>query len=368
MFQFEVVVTEKCNLFCEYCYMANRNKEMTKEVFDAHYAALPRIMDAYGEERFTTTLFGGEPLLNWSLIEHILPIVDADPKCQGITMPTNGLMLISYMMKILNKYKVNVSLSFDGLWQKNQSGDLIMTKRSGELIEYKNIVKELGVSECKVMIPPQSHRGCNLRINYKWFVEEFGMLNPDFTLVRDDVWEPLDVAVFKFEIKELADQVIKYIKQGIETMPGIFSLYILDTLAGEKYSKRSFGCFAGLHGLGFMPNGKVYPCARFGSSDEYEIFNSFAEDKMVEWWASNYDIFINKTLTDPRTYEKCKSCVLYKYCNAGCTYSQLKNGGILDSVCELYLASYEQAFRIVDELKDNETFKKIMNNMIRRLP
>ena len=366
MFQFEVVVTEKCNLHCEYCYMVNKDQQMTRKVFDAHYAALPKIMNIYGEERFTTTLFGGEPLLNWELIEHILPIVAKDTNCQGITMPTNGLLIKPHMINTLKKYNVSISLSFDGLWQENEFGESVM-KKGGSTVKYLNIVKDLGVNTCKVMIPPQSHRGTTLKQNYKWFVETFGMMNPDFTLVRDDVWYPLEEAVFKFEIKELADQVIKYIKEGIETMPGIFSLYILDTLAGEKYGKRPFGCFAGLHGLGFMPDGKAYPCARFGSAGEYEIFDSVAEDEFVEWNHDNYGTFLDKTLTDPRIFEKCQNCVLYKYCNAGCTYSQLKNGGVLDSVCELYKASYEQAFRIVDELKDNKIFKKIMNNLTGRL-
>lgn len=366
MFQFQIMVTEKCNLNCKYCYVIQKNKQMTKEIFDAHYAALPRIMDAYGEDKYIMTLFGGEPLLAWELIEHILPIVAKDTNCQGIVMPTNGLLIKPYMIDTLKKYNVNMSLSFDGLWQENETGNLVM-KKGGSMTMYRNIVEALGVNTCKVMIPPQSHREINLKANYKWFVEEFGMMNPDFTLVRDDIWYPLEVAVFKFEIQELADQVIKYIKEGIETMPGIFSLNILDTLAAEKFGKRSFGCFAGIHGLGFMPDGWAYPCARFGSADKYEIFNSFAEDKMVEWNAANCDMFINKNLTDPRTYEKCKFCELYKYCNAGCTYSQLENGGILDSLCELYKASYEQAFRIVDELKDNETFKKIMENMLRRI-
>jgi len=358
MFQFEVVVTESCNLNCEYCYMVNKNQKMTRKVFDAHYAALPKIMNIYGEKRFTTTLFGGEPLLNWGLIEHILPIVSKDPKCQGITLPTNGLLIQPYMIDTLKKYNVNISLSFDGLWQEN--------KNDTGLFRFREIRDTLGIKTCKVMIPPQSQRKVNLKQNYEWFVEEFGMMNPDFTLVRDDVWYPLDISVFKFEIKELADQTIEYIKQGIETLPGIFSLYILDTLFGKKYGKRSFGCFAGIHGLGFMPDGKVYPCARFGSKEEYEIFSSTtkSENNMIE---KNYKKFLNKNITDPRTFDKCKQCILYEYCNAGCTYSQLKNGGVLDSVCELYKASYEQAFRIVDELKDNKTFKKIMNNLTGRL-
>jgi len=355
MFQFEVVITEKCNLNCDYCYMENKDQEMTKEVFNAHYAALSNIMNIYGEERFITTLFGGEPLLNWGLIEYILPIVSKDTKCQGITLPTNGLLIKPYMIGTLKKYNVNISLSFDGLWQYNFDP-------KKDLSKYRNIIEALGVNTCKVMISPQSHRVITLKQNYKWFVEELGMMNPDFTLVRDDVWYPLDGAVFKFEIKELADQTIEYIKQGIETLPGIFSLYILDTLAGDKYGKRSFGCFAGVHGLGFMPNGKVYPCARFGSKDEYEIFSSItkSENNMIE---KNYKKFINKNITDPWTFSKCQDCMLFKYCNAGCTYSQLENGGVLSSVCELYKASYEQAFRIVDELKDNMNFKKIMNRI-----
>lgn len=360
-FQFQIMVTESCNLNCSYCYVINKNNRMTKKVFNAHYVALPKIMNIYDEENYIAVFFGGEPLLNFELIKHILPIVSKDPNCKGITMPTNGLLIKPYILETLKKYNVNISLSFDGLWQEDQFGDPI--KR---FTDYIYIVNTLGVNTCKVMIPPQSHRDISLKRNYKWFVEDFGMMNPDFTLVRDDVWEPLDIAVFKFEIKELADQTIKYIKQGIETIPGIFSLYILDTLAGEKYGKRSFGCFAGLHGLGFMPDGKVYPCARFGSSCEYEIFDSTTRS-MNNMIVKNYKKFMNKNLTDPRTFEKCQQCVLYKYCNAGCTYSQLKNSGVLSSICELYLASYEQAFRIVEELKDNETFRKIMNNMIRRI-
>ena len=356
MFQFEVVVTENCNLKCEYCYMTNKDQKMTRKVFDAHYAALPIIMNIYEEERFTTTLFGGEPLLNWGLIEHILPIVSKDPKCQGITLPTNGLLIQPYMIGTLKKHNVNVSLSFDGLWQKDFDGEKDISK-------YRNIIEALGVNTCKVMVTPQSMRKIGLVRNYKWFVEDLDVISsPDFTLVRDDVWLELDVAVFKYEIEALANQTIEYIKQGVETMPGIFSLYILDTLAGEKYGKRSFGCFAGLHGLGFMPDGKVYPCARFGSTGEYEIFSSTSKS-VNDLIYKNYKKFLNKTLTDPRIFEKCQSCVLYKYCNAGCTYSQLKNGGVLQPVCELYKASYEQAFRIVDELKDNQTFKKIMNNL-----
>jgi molybdenum cofactor biosynthesis enzyme MoaA len=48
MFTLEVSVTEKCNLGCPYCYVANRPTWMTKEVFDQGMKDLPKLMQRSG--------------------------------------------------------------------------------------------------------------------------------------------------------------------------------------------------------------------------------------------------------------------------------------------------------------------------------
>jgi uncharacterized protein len=363
MFQFELVLTEKCNLNCSYCYMKNRAYTMDDETFDAHYDFLKSfLLEKFGKTRFTATLFGGEPLLNWDLIEYILPILSKDPDCDGIVCPTNGILLFNQpdKIKFLKDHGVNISLSYDGLWYKKPRSEHF----SGEYYDkYKTLIKELDIQNCKVMVYPKRdipRRNFRLAVNYIYFVEQLGIWNPDFTLVRDDIWDDEDIKQYEDELKDLADKVIDYNKKGYGTLPGPFSLYLLDTLAGGYMGKRSFGCFAGCHGAGFMPDGLVYPCARFGSERTHAIGDS----NCMVYYGELENWLKNPIKTNPQLYKKCRKCNLYSYCNAGCTFSQEKNGyEPLDSICKLFKITYKEAFKIVDELKDNESFKGVFNNM-----
>jgi sulfatase maturation enzyme AslB (radical SAM superfamily) len=68
---------------------------------------------------------------------------------------------------------------------------------------------------------------------------------------------------------------------------------------------------------------------------------------------------------NPQNFDKCMSCDLYQVCNTGCTYSQIQNNNKpLDSVCELFHIIEEQSHRIVKELKDNNTFRDILIQML----
>ena len=333
MFQAEFVITERCNFNCDYCYMINRDVMMSREVFDAHFESLPRILEDFDESRYTFVYFGGEPLMNWGLIEDTLSIVQNHSLCSGINLPTNGFLLDDYKIRILKAYQVNVSLSYDGLWQKNFH----------DLPHLRKIIREFGFRSCKAMITPDHLTKKSLVDNYESFLE-LGIPDPDFTLVRDKIWKAESVNLFEKNLVELTDKVIEKNKKGIETLPGIFSLYILDTLAGKKFGKRKFNCFAGIHGLAFMPDGEVYPCARFGSL------------KINDW----------PKFKNTEDYEICKKCELRQYCNAGCSYSQwINNGEPLVSICKLLKICYREAFRLVDELKDNETFRKKLNSLIK---
>lgn len=364
MFHFQLVITEKCNLKCEYCYMKQKSHNMTKEIFDLHYSYLPEIMKVYNEGRFVTTFFGGEPLLNWELIEYILPIVSKDLKCDQIVLPTNGLLLDRQKVDVLRHGNVNISLSFDGLWHNQKAYPKHHTKK---------LWKELNLTP-KVMIAP--NRGQTIKGNYMWFVESFGTPNPDFTLVRDGSWLNAGFREsdrFKKEIKDMAEQVVKYNKEGIPTLPGPFSLYILDTLVGKKYGKRPFGCFAGHSGGGFMPDGLVYPCARFGTTKSIPLFDS------IEKRETDRDLRIGLKITqNPQKFSRCQKCDLYEYCNAGCLHAELGDIYALipepewecdarPEICKLIKECYKLSFWIVDELKDNEGFQKLLKNMMRSI-
>ena len=69
MFTLEVSVTEKCNLGCPYCYVANRPTWMTPEVFDNALPELYNLMKRSGDAEYHVSFFGGEPLLNFDLFK-----------------------------------------------------------------------------------------------------------------------------------------------------------------------------------------------------------------------------------------------------------------------------------------------------------
>ena len=70
----------------------------------------------------------------------------------------------------------------------------------------------------------------------------------------------------------------------------------------------------------------------------------------------NFDYF--QSVFNPLAFDKCKGCRLYKVCNAGCTFSQLRNGNQpIDSVCELFHIYYDEAIRMVEVAKDIPTFQ-----------
>ena len=370
-FEFQVVLTERCNMACKYCYMSNKPEDMSREVFDKHYNdALPYLLNKYQRQDFHVALFGGEPLLNWNLIEYIIPILKRDPRCTHIIAMTNGIEFRKeHKRKFFEENGLAFSLSFDGLWNKDtrvlKDGSSSFDLYTSEpLRSYFS-----GKGSCKVMVSPNNIE--SMVENYKWFVEEYNINSPDFSLVRDDIWSDEHIEKFDLHAKLLADQMIKYIKSGITTSVGFFQLYILDLLFGSIQGKRPFGCFAGCGGAGFMPDGKVYPCARYGSNQLTPIFDSFIVKE-----TTNLNLYMNPALSNPRTFEKCQNCSLYKYCNAGCTYEQTKHihsdksftgAKPVDNVCKLLHILYREAIRIVGELKHNTIFKEVVKNTLRNV-
>jgi len=342
--------------------MKNNKSMMVNIIFDQHYKMLPVIMKEFNEERFMTTFFGGEPLLNWKLIVHAIEKIKNDPVNAGFIIPTNGLLLTPEKIIYLQKHNVNLSLSFDGLWNKierlDNQGEPTFERYMRMFLddEWENLFQS-----CKIMVPPK--RGnISLVENYEFFLNDIDNAYPDFTLVRDKTWTGDDVHRFEVEIKQLADTVIRYISAGVETMPGIFSLYMLDTIMADRHGKRPFSCFAGCHGAGFMPNGFVYPCARFGSHGLRAMYNSIGGRQYHK---------LPESVTNPKKFAKCQACELYTYCNSGCTFEQYtaedEFGDPVDNVCKLFKACYEQAFRITHVLKYSPTFKNVMEHIIRRI-
>jgi len=361
-FTLEISTTQKCNLGCPYCYVANRDTPMSIETFNESLPKIIELMERSDTKELNVSFFGGEPMLNWDLIVHATNILKKLPITKNIVIISNMTMIDEEKLDWIKKSGVGVSWSFDGMGSntsrpllpmlENQDADGNMYNGILDLYKDKmHLISQL-TNGCKVMIWPGNMH--EMTDNYEYFLK-WGISHPDFSLVRDDVWTKEDLVVFRDELKKLADKYIEVTKAGVISSIGFFKLAILDNILGLTLQKRKWGCFAGVHGAVLMYDGTFYPCARFASKKLMQI----DEEYNFKYWQEQFK---------PENYDKCKKCELYKVCNAGCTYSQVLNDNKpLDSVCELFHIIQEQTQRIVHELRDDKTFHKIIDMSLRSM-
>lgn len=361
-FTLEVQTTQKCNLGCPYCYVANKDIHMTPEIFDDNFEKIIKMMQASKTTELHVSFFGGEPMINFDIIKHVTKRIRALPIDTHLNIITNMTMIDEEKSKWLLENNLGVSWSFDGMGSNESRPLLPMLEnhnKDGELydgiLDLYNDKKELILKHtrnCKVMI--WSGNMHQMVENFDFFVD-WGIGTADYSLVRDDVWTKDDLIAFKGHIQDLADRYIKAIIDGVDIHIGLFDLAIADGVFGLTIGKRDFGCFAGVHGANMTPTGDFYPCARFASKSLMKI----EDDYDFQYWGEQFK---------PANYDKCKTCDIVEVCNAGCTFSQIRNDNKpVDSVCELFHMVNEQAFRIVHELRDNPLFQKQIVTLFKNL-
>lgn len=124
--QLILVLTEKCNMRCEYCiYSEKYPLEMSysdQELdYDSAVIAINEYFKIHREKErhgYSTppriTFYGGEPLLKIDLIKRIVAYVeDVEPK-STFYMTTNGLLLDGNVADYVSEHKFMITVSIDG--------------------------------------------------------------------------------------------------------------------------------------------------------------------------------------------------------------------------------------------------------------
>ena len=123
------ILTGRCNFRCRYCFIKNQEKlkynekDMTEKTafkgFDFFCKLIAEDIEQFSLEK-TIVFYGGEPLLNWSVLNALLGRIKAYikkgklPKKTTLNMVTNGSLLTSEIAEILKSYDVQVLISIDG--------------------------------------------------------------------------------------------------------------------------------------------------------------------------------------------------------------------------------------------------------------
>lgn len=325
-------LSEACNLNCVYCNVDKQSKKrIDGELFVQEYY---RLREANPDEVVKIDFYGGEPLMQYDTIEYVLEKLHQEPNIRFF-MPTNGLLLTKEKIDYLQARGVEISLSFDGLWQdKNR----LQPNNKGTLKRYLDkapLFQTIKDYHIHTMID----RGCyNLLENHLFILNNMGT-NPMLTIVRDvGTWSKTSVERLNTGIAELFD----WYKNNADAydMPNFIKFYLRHVILWKMKQYEVSSCGAGETHFSFSEN-KLVPCNRFKDSPE-----------MIEAIPS----FVNM--------RECQTCEVRHYCKKGCLHEQMINEGPIQELCTVYKFIYAEIFKMMNALKTHPKFVAIVKEEI----
>ncbi len=121
----QLVITNRCNYRCHYCFMdfqpetrtpaPEKCDTMSVDIADNAMRKLIALLRRNGNDMLNVELFGGEPLLNWPVIRHVLTTFGNEHEGIRIlySITTNGVLMTDEGAALLRRYGVTVTVSVD---------------------------------------------------------------------------------------------------------------------------------------------------------------------------------------------------------------------------------------------------------------
>lgn len=248
-------VTTGCNLRCKYCYEGTEKKleNMNTEVADKTVKFIQTMYNENEHNPLVVEFHGGEPLLNYSIIQYlILKIEKIFPRALfGIT--TNGLCLTREKIQYLSdKMNYGFSLSIDGDRETNDQ-NRVDCYGNGTYEKIREIIPELlmyrGDIRARMTYTPETVESLADNIIH--------LINCGFTnIVSAPDYFSSNWSMEKMDI--LLKQMMKvknyYKKRILQENP------IRISLLEDRFKTKGI-CQGGKTNFHVLPNGDIYPCS-----------------------------------------------------------------------------------------------------------
>lgn len=112
-------LTDTCNLACRYCYQGEKPPGaaasfMSVDVFERVLSSFVGPLNVY--------LYGGEPLLNRPVIDHIVSRGRLPDRVVHLGMTTNGVLVDAALVRFVERNPCSVGVSVDGVREAHNAG------------------------------------------------------------------------------------------------------------------------------------------------------------------------------------------------------------------------------------------------------
>jgi len=306
-------LTHSCQLRCDYCYTGEKyKKSATKETLLQSI----EFTFSFPMQKLEFGFFGGEPLLEWELLQFTTLAIEERAELQNIalvkTLTTNGLLLDREKTLWLREHGFYIVLSIDGneamhnthRYHPNQKGSFSEVKQAIETLQSIYKVGEY----CTIsVVTPQNIAHLNASVAY--LHETLHIRDIHLSPNYYTTWEE-DTQPYSAYFHTLGEYVIEQYRNHTPV-----HIDFIESKIASGINTQCDACSFGELKLAIAPSGNLYPCEKLIGEDTGElsignVFDGFDHTKRNALIAQRGNID-----------EECQSCPLKERCmnNCGCT-------------------------------------------------
>ncbi len=359
-------VSHDCNLRCAYCFAGTgdfgtgRRLHMTSET---GRMAVDFLIRASGRRvNLDLDFFGGEPLLNWPLVEELTRYCQVRGTESGkrirLTLTTNATLLDERKMAFLDEHMDNVVLSLDGRPEIHDR----MRPRAGGQPSCHDVTERI-----LAFLQRRGSRQSYVR-------GTFTRMNPDFD--RDVLHlASLGITAISMEPVVLPDG--HPLALGQDDLPAVEAAYDRLALAMDRMRqegrgfrffhfdidledgpcalKRLKGCGAGCEYVAVTPDGDIYPCHQFVGETPFRL-GTLRDAMASDNPRSTLDPSLRRRFADllPASRPECLSCFARRFCSGGCAANSYHASGDIRGLYPLGCALQKKRLECALWLKARE--------------
>ncbi len=360
-------VAHDCNLKCKYCFAEEGEYHGKRSLMSTEVGkkAIDFIIANSGNRRnLEVDFFGGEPLMNWQVVEDVVKYGREQEKLHDknfrFTVTTNGVLLDDEKQKFINENMHNVVLSLDG---RKEINDFMRPRASGQgsydliVPKFQKLADSRNQTDYYVR-GTFTHYNLDFSKDVLHFADDLGFKQVSVEPVVAESTEDYaireeDLDTIYAEYEKLAEEL--YIRHKTGEKDFNFFHFMVDLTGGPCVAKRLSGCGSGTEYLAVTPEGDLYPCHQFIGQEEFKmgsVFTKIENNELREEFA-NCNVY---------TKPDCKNCWAKFYCSGGCMANASHYAGSIKGTyeigCKLQRKRLECAIMIkaklmLDELENN---------------
>ncbi|MBO4556437.1 MAG: His-Xaa-Ser system radical SAM maturase HxsB [Elusimicrobiales bacterium] len=377
-----VVLTRRCNLSCVYCHAGAsvaKGLDMTKETAEK----VLEVIFQSPSQTLAIEFQGGEPLLNWPVLEYI--VLESEKRAKQfsknliLSVVTNLTAMTDEKMDFLIAHSVGICTSLDGP-KGLHTANRPFAKSDGDTHSF--VAKNLKVLREKV--PSDKAANALLTVTkaslpkWKQIVDEYVRLKLKYICIRflnpfgaaKKNWASIGYEPEEFleYYKKSLDYILELNHSGKSNIIEKTALILLCKILGARdpgFLDLRSPCGAGIGQIAYNYDGTVYTCDEgrmlAAMGDISFCMGDAAKDSYIDMINSPVvKCMATASLTDLQP--RCSSCVYKPYCGVCPVFNYFEHGDLFmygaNFRCRIYEGMLDYIFTLMSDKKNMKLFRK----------